>query len=71
MNLITVIRAHPRVEHVEDQRSDGRGIVITLRQGFTFDRGTDTRTHCEKTLGGALAAVKLAYRFGEPRAQNS
>lgn len=66
MTLIETIRNHPRVEHVDDRRASGNGVVVTLRQGYTFDRGNDTRTTREDKLGGAIAAVRLAHRFAGP-----
>lgn len=66
MILIETIRNHPRVEDVTDERASGKGVHITLRQGYTFDRGSDTRTTREDKLGGAIAAVRLAHRFAGP-----
>lgn len=60
----------PRVEFVDDERSIGNGVIITLRQGWTFDPLQDNRVSGADTVTKALAMVRSAYTFPD-RSQTS
>ena len=51
--------AHKRVESIDDERSLGNGVIVTLRQGFTWDLLQDNRVRGFNSLNNALKAVNL------------
>lgn len=57
------LREHPYVELVDDERSIGNGVIVTLKQGWSFDPLCDNRVSGEDTPSAALEAVRLAYKF--------
>ena len=59
--LLDQLRRCPRVELVDDERDIGNGILVTLRQGWTFTAGEDTVTQ-------AMAGVRSAQPFAGPYA---
>jgi hypothetical protein len=63
---LTRLRKHSRVEHVDDERAIGNGVIVTLRQGWTFEPGVDNRVRGEDTALGALLTVKLSWPFAGP-----
>lgn len=51
MKLLDQILARPFIEHVDDERNIGNGIIVTLKEGYSFVadpgcgvRGFDTMT---------------------------
>lgn len=66
MSTMALLRSHERVEIVDDERSMGNSIIVTLRQGWTFSPGEDNRVSGEDTVRDALAMVKAAHAFAGP-----
>lgn len=60
------LAAHPRVEKVDDERSIGNGVIVTLKAGWSFDRFTDNRVSGEDTITEMLSAVRHAHRYNGP-----
>ncbi len=60
------LRRHPRVEIVDDEREIGNGVIVTLKQGWTFDWTQDNRVAGEDTPREALALVRTAQPFAGP-----
>ena len=69
MTSLAAIRKNPRVEVVDDERSCGNGIIVTLKQGWTFDEMQDNRVGGEETLAEAIKLVRSAKRFAGPYVQ--
>ena len=63
---LTKIRADRRVEIVDDERAIGNGVIITLRQGWTFSAMEDNRVAGEDTVSEALKLLRRAQRFEGP-----
>jgi hypothetical protein len=57
---------HSRVEFIDDERSIGNSIIITLKQGWSFTRGFDNRVDGADTMKDALELVKNAVPFDGP-----
>ena len=55
-----------RVEIVDDERSSGNGVIITLRQGWTFDASADNRVAGEDTVSEALKLLRSCKPFAGP-----
>jgi hypothetical protein len=51
---------------VDDERAIGNGVIITLRQGWSFDPMQDNRVAGEDTPREALALVQSALEFTGP-----
>ncbi len=66
--LLDQLRRCPRVELVDDERDIGNGILVTLRQGWTFTAGEDNRVFGEDTVTQAMAGVRSAQPFAGPYA---
>jgi hypothetical protein len=63
---IQKLRKNARVEIVDDERSIGNGVIVTLKQGWSFDPVQDNRVSGEDTPHTMLEAVKAAYKFAGP-----
>jgi len=66
MSTLDKLRRHPRVEIVDDERSIGNGVIVTLRQGWTFDALQDNRVGGGDTIKDAYEAVRYAKPFAGP-----
>ena len=66
LSTLDRLRRHPRVELVDDERSIGNGLLVTLRQGWTFDPSADNRVSGHDTVSQALAEVRAAKPFAGP-----
>jgi len=60
------LRACPRVEIVDDERAIGNGVIVTLKQGWTFDWTCDNRVAGEDTVSAAIKLVRSAQPFSGP-----
>ena len=60
------LRRHPRVEIVDDEREIGNGVIVTLRQGWSFDPWQDNRVAGEDTPRAAMELVRSALPFAGP-----
>lgn len=60
------LRNHARVETVDDERSMGNGVIVTLKQGWSFDPALDNRVRGEDSFSQALAEVRGAHSFAGP-----
>jgi len=58
--------SHPRVEHADDERASGNSLIITLRQGWSFEPGIDNRVSGADTIAEALQMVRDAHAFAGP-----
>lgn len=62
MRAIDTLRSHPRVKWVDDERSIGNGVIVTLKAGWHFDPlDYENRVQGEDTPSQALAAVRKAH----------
>lgn len=60
--VLQQLQDHPRVEIVDDERSLGNGVIVTLRAGFSFDPiDPENRVAGEDTPSQMLAAVRSSY----------
>ena len=66
MTTMERLLKHPRVEFVDDERDCGNGVIVTLRQGWTFDPMCDNRVVGENTVSEALARVRMSLPFAGP-----
>lgn len=67
MKTLATLAAHPRVDMVDDERQAGNGIIVTLRQGWSFDPLADNRVRGADSASQALAMVRReALRFAGP-----
>lgn len=62
----SLLRNHRRVEFVDDERSGGNGIIVTLKRGFSFDPAQDNRVAGADTFTEALELVRGALPFAGP-----
>lgn len=69
MTSLAAIRKNPRVKFVDDERSCGNGIIVTLRRGWSFDALEDNRVAGEDTVAEAAKLVRSAKRFAGPYVQ--
>ncbi len=60
------LRAHPRVELVDDERAEGNSVIVTLRQGWSYSDGEDNRVEGADSPSAALAMVRSAKPFAGP-----
>jgi hypothetical protein len=60
------VRSHPKVEIVDDERDMGNGVIVTLKQGWTWDQLADNRVSGEDTPTKMLQALRLAHAFSGP-----
>lgn len=66
-STVARLAGHARVEHVDDERSLGNGVLITLRQGWAWDPMQDNRVRGFNTASDALRAVQAeALTFAGP-----
>jgi len=62
MRTIDLLRNHPRVRWVDDERGIGNGVIVTLKAGWHFDPiDYENRVQGEDTPSQALAAVRRAH----------
>ena len=69
MTSLVTLRKNPRVEIVDDERAIGNGVIVTLKQGWTFDEAQDNRVAGEETIAEAAKLVRSAKRFAGPYTQ--
>lgn len=50
--------ANRRIERADDERAIGNGIIVTLRQGWTWDAFQDNRVRGFDTAAEAAKAVQ-------------
>jgi len=55
------LKKHPRVEIVDDERSIGNGIIVTLRRFWSFDQLCDNRVQGADTIKEALSMVRDSH----------
>lgn len=57
--VMDTLRKHPRVEIVDDERSIGNGVIVTLRAGWSFDPiDPENRVRGEDTASEMLSSVR-------------
>lgn len=62
-STLQLLKAHPRVELVDDERTIGNGVIVTLRAGYSFDPiDPENRVRGEDTVSEMLLAVRRSYR---------
>ena len=66
MATLEKLRNDNRVELVDDERVIGNGVIVTLKQGWSFDPMQDNRVSGEDTVSKAHEAVRRAYKFAGP-----
>lgn len=66
MASIASLRKMKRVEIVDDERRIGNGIIVTLRQGYSFDPMLDNRVAGTDLVSEAILMVNRAYNFAGP-----
>jgi hypothetical protein len=66
MASVQRLRRMPRVEIVDDERSLGNGIIVTLKRGYTFSFGEDNRVCGFDNIHDAADRVKEAISFDGP-----
>lgn len=64
MTALERLQNHKRVQHVDVE--DGNGVIVTLRQGWSFDQQCDNRVAGEDTATKVLALVRDAFPFTGP-----
>lgn len=57
------LRNDRRVEHVDDERSCGNGIIITMKAGWTFDPCCDNRVAGADTVTEARELLRSAKPY--------
>lgn len=60
------LRADRRVECVDDEHGVGNGLIITLREGWSFDPLQDNRVAGEDTLTAARNKLTSARPYAGP-----
>lgn len=61
MTIMQTLKSHPRVEVVDDERNIGNGVIVTLREGFSFDPlDNENRVRGEDTVSEILKEVRRA-----------
>lgn len=60
------LRADERIQWVDDERQIGNGVLVTLKQGWTWEAGDDVRTRGEDTLTEMLRAMREARPHAGP-----
>lgn len=60
------LKCDKRVEIVDDERSAGNGVIMTLRRGWSFDALQDNRVAGADTIRDALALLQTARPFAGP-----
>lgn len=66
MASVAQIQRLPRVDHIDDERGVGNGIIVTLKQGWTFSKGEDNRVRRFDGVHEADLEVKAAQKFEGP-----
>jgi len=62
MASIRSLRAHYKVDLIDDERAIGNGIIITLAQGYSFDPWQDNRVCGAETVQEAWLTLRYAAR---------
>ncbi len=65
-SVLDRLRGDKRVEHVDDERKSGNSVIVTLKQGWSFDVLADNRVAGEDTSSKALALVRQSAAFAGP-----
>jgi len=61
------LRRHSRVGLVDDERGIGNGVIVTLKQGWTFDQLCDNRVRAADSPSAALVEVRYySHPFAGP-----
>lgn len=60
------LSGNPKVEHVADERAIGNGVIVTLKQGWTFSPGEDNRVRGEDTVSAMTAAMRDVRAYAGP-----
>lgn len=66
MATIQQVKSNPKVELVDDERALGNGVIVTLKQGWTFSPGEDNRVRGADTFHEARAMLRSAQPFAGP-----
>lgn len=66
LSVMDTIRTHPRVAYVMDERDIGNGVLVELKQGFTFEEGVDNRVIGEDTASELLRTIRRSEPFEGP-----
>lgn len=66
MTTLSRLRADKRVQHIDDERNCGNGIIVTLARGWTFDALQDNRVAGADTVTEAKMLVISARPFAGP-----
>ncbi|AYM66156.1 hypothetical protein G6L68_25060 [Agrobacterium fabrum] len=66
MASLKQLQNHSRVEDVEDYRSIGRGVFVTLKRGWTIDPIRECRSFGEDTIKEAMDMVRFADAYAGP-----
>ena len=64
MKALDRLRAHPRVEYVD--LDEPGSVIVTLRQGWSWDPMQDNRVSSEATATAALRAVTNVEPYPGP-----
>lgn len=65
--VMDLLQNHPWVERVEDERALGNGVIVTLKQGWSFEPMLDNRVRGEDTPSAILKSVRQdAQPFAGP-----
>lgn len=57
-SLLNQLKAHPAVAFVDDERSQGNSIIVTLKAGFEFSDDPGCGVRGEDTMTAALKNVR-------------
>lgn len=57
MPSIRQLKKNHRIEFVDDERKSGNGLIVTLRQGFTFETGVDNRVRGYDSINQATRNI--------------
>ena len=63
---VNQLRRNSRIEHIDDERNIGNGIIVTLKKGWSFDQLQDNRVAGEDMVTAAKYLVGRAYPFAGP-----
>jgi hypothetical protein len=66
MSTMKMLRKHPRVAIVDDEREMGNAIIVTMKKGFTFDPMCDNRVGGADTVSEAIEMVNGALKYEGP-----
>lgn len=57
-SLLDKLKAHPAVAFVDDERSQGNSVIVTLKEGFEFSDDPGCGVRGEDTMTDALYSVR-------------